>query len=230
MFADLLDAFADLKLPAVRWTILGCIAVSLVVLLLMPWGASVLLGGVSLVGWGWLDGIIDVTGTIIAAVLAILLFPIVMTAITGLVAEFMLDPMERVRHPDLPPLRDLPLTTAIGNALVFLLIALLLTLLVLVGGFFLVGLNVLLAWSVNAYLLSREFIDVVALRRLPPQEIKAWRKRNRLAVFLRGLILAALFVIPVLNLIAPILAALMTSHWLARTDIYADTVPTRAVH
>ena len=71
---------------------------------------------------------------------------------------------------------------------------------------------------------------MVALRRLPPQEIKAWRKRNRLAVFLRGLILAALFVIPVLNLIAPILAALMTSHWLARTDIYADTVPTRAVH
>ena len=230
MITDLLDAFDDLKLPTVRWSIAACVLMSVVVIMALPWAAWALLTSMELIGWGWLDGVIDVTGAIITTVLAILLFPIIMTGLTGLIAEFLLEPMERVKHPDLPPPRDLPLITAVTNALAFMAIASLLTLTVLVGGFFLVGLNVLLAWGVNAYLLSREFIEMVALRRMTPHEIKAWRRKNRFVVMIRGLMLATLFVIPVLNLIAPILAALMTSHWLARTDIYADAVPNRMVH
>ena len=220
MIADLIDAFDALKIPSVRWAIAVCVGMSLVVIIALPWSAWALLASMELISWGWLDGVIDVTGAIITTVLAILMFPIIMTALTGLIAEYLLEPMERVKHPDLPAPHDLPMMTAITHAVLFTLTALSLTLCVLIGGFFLVGLNVLLAWSVNAYLLSREFIDMVALRRMSPATVKAWRRQNRFAVMVRGLMLAALFVIPVLNLIAPILAALMTSHWLARTDIY----------
>ena len=229
MIADFINAFDDLKIPSVRWAILACVLMSVVVIIALPWTAWAVLASMQLISWGWLDGVLDVTGAIITTILAILLFPIIMTALTGLIAEYLLTPMEQRRHPDLPPPHDLPYMRRVMNALGFLVTAFLLTLAVLIGGFFLVGLNVLLAWMVNAYLLSREFIEMVALRRVSPAAIKAWRRQNRTAVMLRGLILAGLFVIPVLNLIAPVLAAMMTSHWLARTDIYANAEPNRLV-
>jgi uncharacterized protein involved in cysteine biosynthesis len=61
-------------------------------------------------------------------------------------------------------------------------------------------------------LLGREYLEMVALRRLDPHHTSQLRQAHRLRFFLAGLVIAALFTIPIVNLIAPLLAAAFMAH------------------
>ncbi len=65
---------------------------------------------------------------------------------------------------------------------------------------------------VNGWLLGRDLGDMVAVRHLDRPDIPAWRRSTGGRRFLLGLVDAALFVVPVLNLAAPILGAAMATH------------------
>ncbi len=65
---------------------------------------------------------------------------------------------------------------------------------------------------VNGWLLGRDLGDMVAVRHLDRQGVTAWRQATAGRRFLLGLVDAALFVVPVVNLAAPILGAAMATH------------------
>mgnify|MGYP006433068489 FL=1 len=67
-------------------------------------------------------------------------------------------------------------------------------------------------YSVNGYLLGREYFELVALRRLGPAEATALRKRNGFKLFMTGALIAFLLTVPVVNLLAPIIATGMMVH------------------
>ena len=64
----------------------------------------------------------------------------------------------------------------------------------------------------NGYLLGREFFEQAAVRRMPPVEAAALRKRFGGRVWLHGAGVAAYALIPILNLTLPIVATAALLH------------------
>jgi CysZ protein len=81
------------------------------------------------------------------------------------------------------------------------------------------ALNLVLFYLLNGYLLSREYFDLVALRRLDGMAANTlWRER-RGRWMLGGIAIAGLLSIPILNLAAPLVAAGLMLHLV--TDVVA---------
>jgi CysZ protein len=64
----------------------------------------------------------------------------------------------------------------------------------------------------NGYLLGREYFELVATRHMPPAEARLLRKRKGGQIYLAGMVIAGLFAVPFLNLLAPILGAAFMMH------------------
>lgn len=69
---------------------------------------------------------------------------------------------------------------------------------------------------VNAWLLSRDLGDMVAARHMDRATMRRWRRATGPGRFLFGLAVAVLFVVPGLNLLAPVLGASMATHYFHR--------------
>jgi CysZ protein len=65
---------------------------------------------------------------------------------------------------------------------------------------------------VNGWLLGRDLGDMVAARHMPHEAMRGWRATTRGPRFLLGLAVAGLFVVPIANLLAPVLGAAMATH------------------
>jgi uncharacterized protein involved in cysteine biosynthesis len=64
----------------------------------------------------------------------------------------------------------------------------------------------------NAYLLSREYFLLAAMRFRPPAEAKAMRRVFRAQIFMAGLLIALFVSIPIVNLATPLFAMAMMVH------------------
>ena len=58
----------------------------------------------------------------------------------------------------------------------------------------------------NAYLLSREYFEMAAMRHMDPDDAKALRKANSPYVFVAGLLPALISMVPIVNLVVPLFA------------------------
>jgi uncharacterized protein involved in cysteine biosynthesis len=70
----------------------------------------------------------------------------------------------------------------------------------------------LVFFTLNGYLLGREYFELVAQRRMTAVEAKALRRTRRARVFLAGVVVAFLLTIPLVNLITPIIATAFMLH------------------
>jgi CysZ protein len=64
----------------------------------------------------------------------------------------------------------------------------------------------------NAYLLGREYFELVAMRFHPVAESKMLRRAHRGRVFVAGMFIAAFVSIPIVNLATPLFAAAFMVH------------------
>lgn len=155
---------------------------------------------------------------LIAAVLVIiggwLLFRIVALAVVQFFADEIVMAVERRHYPGAHAIaRDLTFQESLreglkglGRALAANLLALPVALMLLITG---IG-TVLLFWVVNAWLLGRELQDIAWLRhRAHPDENQPLSKLTR---FLLGGAIAALFAVPFLNLLAPVIGTAAATH------------------
>ena len=74
------------------------------------------------------------------------------------------------------------------------------------------GFGAVIFFIATAWLLSREYFDLAAMRFKPPDEAKALRKRNATQVFIAGLFIAAFVSIPIVNLATPLFAMALMVH------------------
>ncbi len=74
------------------------------------------------------------------------------------------------------------------------------------------GVGFLILFVAAAYLLSREYFELAAMRFRPIAEAKAFRKANQSAVFTAGLLIAAFVSIPIVNLATPLFGMAMMVH------------------
>lgn len=74
-----------------------------------------------------------------------------------------------------------------------------------------VGLPIALL-GVNGWLIGRDLGDLVAARHLRRAELSAWRRRTRGARLALGLAVGGMFMVPFVNLVAPVVGAAAMTH------------------
>jgi CysZ protein len=207
----LILSISQLSDPAIRRVLVRCVLLALATFVLLVAGVGLGLGALDPTGLVWLDGTLAVLGSLGAVVLAWLLFPIVIVVSLGLFADEVIEAVERRHYPDLPPAPGMSLAQSTFGAIRFTVVALALNLAVL-PLYLLPGANAILYFALNGYLLGREYFEQVAQRRLEWRAVAQLRRRARARLWWAGICIAALLTVPVLNLIAPVIATCFMVH------------------
>jgi CysZ protein len=214
MIRALLLGFRGLADPAIQRVLLRCVLSALLTLLALIGGVAALLFGLDLTGLTWLDPVLATAGTAIVLVLAWLLFPIVAALTLGLFADTVVEVVERRHYPHLPAAAGMSIAAQTYGSVRFVLIALLLNLIAL-PFYFLPAANVPIYLALNGYLLGREYFELVAGRRFGLRETARLRRQQRGRLWLAGAAIAAMLMVPVFNLVAPVVAIAFMVHLMA---------------
>lgn len=211
MFAAFAKGISQLNDAATRKVLWLAIAASLLVFAGLWAGVGYLLTSTRLFDIGWLNAAIDILGGLATLVLTWFLFPGVVAAVIGFFLEDIAGAVEARHYPGLPKATGLTLRGTVATTASYLVAALALNLLALA---FLVVPPVFpfVFYAVNGYLLSREFFELVALRRVDPGEARALRKAHRWRLFSAGVTMAVLLTVPLVNLLAPVVATAAMVH------------------
>ena len=164
------------------------------------------------VGWRPVNWLIDLLSVVGVLLLSWLLFPAVVTMVMGFFLERIAAAIEALHYPDRGPPRRQSLReiTAVGFRLMLLSIPL--NLLALPLYLMLPGLNIFVYFGLNGYLFGRGYFEVVALRRLDATAAAAVRRRFAGRVFVGGAMIAGMFLLPVINLVTPVVATAFMLH------------------
>jgi len=206
MVSALLHAFADVSSPAVRrFTVLG-LALALSSFIVVWTAIAILLARTALFEWGPLNWLVDILGGTAVLVISWLIFPAVVTIVMGFFLDQIAGAVEAMHYPDRGPARRSSIAETVAMTARLMAIAVLLNLLALPVYIMAPGLNFFVFVGINGYLFGREYFEVIALRRLDPIAARAARRRVAGRVFLAGVVIAGLFAIPFVNLIAAVIA------------------------
>ena len=132
--------------------------------------------------------------------------------------------MERTNFPADPPGRPLPLAQSIVISAKFFGIVLAVNFLALLL-LLVPGINIAVFFFANAYLLSREYFELAAMRHRPVEEARALRRRHAVRIFVAGFMIAGLVAVPVLNLITPVFATALWCGCISGFRLRANLLP-----
>lgn len=211
MFSAFARGLSQLKDRATVGILGRAVAAALVVFALLWLAVGALLTWSRLFSIGWLNTVVDVLGGLATAVVTWLLFPSVVSAVIGLFLEDIAATVETRHYPALPPARGLSVGATVATTLAYLGVMVALNLATL-PFLLLPPVFPFVFYAVNGYLLSREYFELVALRRIGPDHAHALRRAHRGALFTVGVVMAVLLTLPVVNLLAPVVATAAMVH------------------
>lgn len=212
MLRALVLGFSQLSDPASRrvvWISVAGAALAFAALLLsVEWALT----STVLTSWSWVDTALDVLGGVLVVALSWLLFPAVVATLASFLLEEVVRAVERRHYPHLPAPLKTGTAQEVATALRFLAVVVLVNLVALPLYLAVPGINLAVYYTVNGYLLGREYFELVANRRMGRQEAALLRKSRPLKPFLAGVIIAFLSTVPLLNLLAPVIASAFMVH------------------
>ncbi len=211
MIRHFLRALGQLPDPDFARVLLTSVVATLTLFLILAAGVWFTLYQTALFTVGWLDATVDVLGGLAVLVIVWLLFPAVVVAVSSLMLERVVRAVERRHYPGLGPAREQSFLEGLWNSLKFLGVVIALNLIVL-PLYLIPVVNLLLFYSLNGYLLGREYYELVSLRRLNPERMRYLRSEEGLRLFLAGVIIAFLSVVPIVNLLVPVIATAFMVH------------------
>ncbi|WP_242138558.1 MULTISPECIES: EI24 domain-containing protein [unclassified Sphingomonas] len=195
-------------------------SLAVTVLLVAGLGAALWYGATRLAAtWGWdstAGGLLGAIALLAAFGVSWLLFRVIAIGVMGVFADDVVIAVEARHYPQaLATARNVSLGRGIGLGLrsagrailVNLVLAPVYVALLVTG----VG-TWLLFFLVNGWLLGLDLGTMVAARHVPSAMMRDWRKTGAVDRFALGVAGTALFMVPVLNLFAPILGAAMATH------------------
>ncbi len=177
---------------------------------------------------GWLESIIDILGGLATAVLTWVLFPATVSAVIGFFLDQVAECVENRHYPALPKADGQPMVESLVTTAKFF--GMLIGLNVLLLPFLFMGpVYPLVFYTVNGYLIGREYFEMVAVRRITAADATALRKKHQGTIIMMGVAIAFLLTIPLVNLLMPVVATAAMVHlfqgW--RPDGMARTPVTR---
>jgi len=212
MLIALCRALAELSTPPLRRVVALSLGLGVLSFALVWIGVALVLDNSAWFGWAPLDWLSGILGGLVAVLLlSWLLFPAIVTMIMGLFLDRVAAAVEARDYPGRAPARRQPIAdmARVTVRLMLLTIALNLVALPL---YLVPGLNVFVFLGVNGYLFGREYFEVVALRRLDMAAARAVHHRFGGRIFVGGMVIAGLFAVPLVNLLAPVIATAFMVH------------------
>ena len=160
----------------------------------------------------WVDNLASLAVIPVMLVASIFLMVPVASAFSGIFLDDVADAVEARHYQGLPAVARVPFSETITETLKFLGLLIAVNLVALVIALIFAPFAPLIFWGVNGLLLGREYATMVARRRLQPDEVRAFRKRNAVAIWMSGVAMAIPLTIPVMNLIVPIIGVAGFTH------------------
>lgn len=206
--------------PRFRRVLLLGIGGALSTLIAFTWGLSVLVGwftgdSITLPFVGeiqWLDNVFSWGAVFLALILSVFLMVPVASAITSLLLDDVADAVEAVHYPSIPQNPRTPFGEALRDTLAFLGVIIIVNLLALILYVIFAPIAIFIFWTVNGFLLGREYFMLVAMRRVGRKRAKELLRKHFFTVWIAGILMAMPLSIPLLNLVIPILGAATFTH------------------
>jgi CysZ protein len=224
VFSAFFKALGQLGDPAISKIVGIAIALAVAVfagIAILAWFLVGLMAGLP----GWWGEAAQIGGVFVTMVVAWFTFPALAAAFSAIFADQVIDAVEAKYYPNRPKARQTPFWEAAADGLKLAGLSLLVNLLTLPLLVFF-PLYVVVAYGLNGYLLGREYFEMPAFRRLSRPEAKAVFGQNRGRFVGGGIVIAFLSTLPIVNLIAPIIATAFMVHLF---ESVVNHVPTRGV-
>ena len=224
MFEAAFKALAQMTSPPFRRVLLKSMGLALVTIVLVGIGlhrvftwmaesgatwAEATVGAFS--AWGVLVWILSLAATLGIITGAVFLMPAVTAFVGSFFVDEIADEVERSHYPSDPPGHALPIGSALIEGIKTALVSIAVYLCA-APFLLLAGLGLVIMFLATAYLLSREYFLLAAMRFRPPDEAKAMRRARSGSIFMAGLAIALFVSIPILNLATPLFAMAMMVH------------------
>lgn len=211
MIRGFTKAIAQLSDPPVKAVIWKSIAGTVTIFALLVMGVGWILANTAFFDIGWIETTVDIFGGLAAFILALVLFPGVVSALVSVLLDDIAEAVEKRHYPDVGPARPMGWGVLISTSLRLIGLTVLLNLIVL-PLYLIPVVNIAVFYGLNGHLLGREYFEVIALRRLDDATAKTLRQQNRGKVWFTGAITAFLLTVPVINMIAPVLGTAAMVH------------------
>ena len=212
MLTAFFRAVAALAEPPMRRVVMLSFGLSVLTFAALWLGVAELLYHTEFFEWRVLNWLVNILGGLAVLVLSWLLFPGVVTLIMGFYLERVAAAVEALDYPGRGPPRPQPVGEMLAVMLRLTGLTLVLNFLALPIYLLVPGINLVLFLALNGYLFGRGYFEVVALRRLDAGEARVLRSRFAGRVFLAGVAIAGLFALPLVNLVAPVIATAFMLH------------------
>lgn len=214
MLSALVKAFAQLSDPRLRHILKIGIVAALVCWFGLAAGASAVLSHVRLFENTWADTGAGAALGLVALLTPLLFFSALATFVMSFWLDDVCDVVEDRHYPGLGSARQLGWSEVLLSSSRFLLVMVAVT--AAAAPFYVAllffGLGIILNYTVNGYLLGREYFELVASRRMAADQARLLFRNNLGRVWLCGAVINLLFQIPLLNLTAPVTAAAFMVH------------------
>jgi CysZ protein len=201
-FAALMQIFT----PPFRHVLAKTLALTFLLLIAFFVGVEKLFSIWLVLPYSWLT----TTLTVIAGLGLVIGLAFAITPVSFIVAGFFFDELAEIVEAEIDPNHPTGTTPPLGALILiaakFAGVALLVNLLALIL-LFVPGLNVIVFFLANAYLLGRGYFEFAALRYRAIEDVVAMRRAHGIAIFIAGLFIAVMAAIPIANLLTPLFGA-----------------------
>ena len=159
----------------------------------------------------FLSGLIAWGGSIGSAIIAWLLFPAIMPLVVSFFGTKIASVIEKQDYPNLLRAHTPAFWPEMFHDLGFSLKAVFLNIICL-PLYLVPGVNIVLFYLLNGYLLGKEFFLMAARRYMPPKEAEALRRNYVWPVLAGGCLLTFCATVPFINLVAPFWGVALMTH------------------
>ena len=166
-----------------------------------------LLGNIS-----WVGDLFPFASLFLMIALSVFLMIPVASAITSLFLDEVADAVEDKHYPELPDVSRVTFAEGLKDSVNFLGVLIAANIFALVLYAIFPPFSLFIFWGLNGFLLGREYFQLVAMRRVGRAEAKMLRKKHLGTIWLAGTLMAMPLVVPILNLVIPILGAATFTH------------------
>lgn len=196
MLDSAIKALTQMLTPPFRRVLLKSIGLGLILIVLVGVGLNRVFSWMATAGATWAETtagghtawqiiawVLSIAATLGIITGALFLMPAVTAFVGSFFVDEIADEVERTHYPMEPPGTALPLLRALVEGVKTALLAIVVYL-VAVPFLFVAGLGLIIMLLANAYLLSREYFLLAAMRFRPPEEAKAMRQAHSGQFFL----------------------------------------------
>jgi CysZ protein len=217
MFHPMFRAFSQMDDPVFLGVLLRSLALSVLAFIGLLagsiWAVHAVVGQP---GWlGWAAGLL---GGLAAATLAVWLFVPAAVLIATLYLDRVAAAVDRRFYPGLPPPHGAPLSVQAWDGVALGAQVLALQIVALLLALALPGIGLVLGWAIAGWAIGRGLFVAVAMRRMSRMEALRLYGRRRGAIFMQGGVLALASIVPLLNLLIPVLGVAALTHVLNQAN------------